>query len=151
MRFNLGEFAAGRTYLEKGLDLYDPTDRPFYSDLLPADKLVWLRIHSGLLHMHLGHLDQALAQHDTALGEARRLSHPPTLAIALASRGIAGSRVCLEPGSVLQYADECLAVAGEHGLTHFRMVALIERGWCLAALGRADEGIPLLTAGLAVG
>jgi predicted ATPase len=29
------------------------------------------------------------------------------------------------------------------------MMALIERGWCLAALGRADEGIPPLAAGLA--
>ena len=28
-------------------------------------------------------------------------------------------------------------------------MALILRGWCLAALARADEGIPLLTAGLA--
>ena len=27
-------------------------------------------------------------------------------------------------------------------------MSLIERGWCLAALGRAEEGIPLLTDGL---
>jgi predicted ATPase len=48
---------------------------------------------------------------------------------------------------LLQYADELLALATEHGLGHFRMVALIERGWCLAGLGRADEGIALLTTG----
>jgi predicted ATPase len=53
----------------------------------------------------------------------------------------------LEPASLLQYADKMLALATEHRLGHFRMVALIERGWCLAALGRAEEGIPLLTAG----
>jgi predicted ATPase len=28
-------------------------------------------------------------------------------------------------------------------------LALVERGWCLAASGRADEGIPLLAAGVA--
>jgi predicted ATPase len=49
----------------------------------------------------------------------------------------------------LQYADELLALAIEHGLEHFRMMGLIERGWSLAGLGRADEGIPLLAAGLA--
>jgi tetratricopeptide (TPR) repeat protein len=147
--FNLGEFAAGWAYLEKALALYDPAHRPFYSELLPNDALVWLQIHSWLLLACLGRLDQALVHHDAALGEARRLAHPPTLAIALASRGILGSRVCLEPGSLLQYADECLAVSTEHGLAHFQMVALIERGWCLAAFGRADEGIPLLTAGVA--
>jgi predicted ATPase len=147
--FNLGEFAAGRAYLEKALALYDPVNRPFYSELLPNDALVWLRVHAWLLLTCLGHLDQALVQHDAALGEARRLSHPPTLALGLASRAILGARVHLEPGSLLQYVDELLALAIEHGLAHFRMVALIARGWCLAALGCADEGIALLTAGVA--
>jgi len=49
----------------------------------------------------------------------------------------------------LQYADELLALATEHRFEHFRMMALIERGWSLAGLGRAEEGIPLLAAGLA--
>jgi hypothetical protein len=49
----------------------------------------------------------------------------------------------------LQYADELLALATEHGLGFQRATALIWRGWCLAALARADEGIPLLTAGAA--
>jgi predicted ATPase len=52
------------------------------------------------------------------------------------------------PGLLLQYADELLALATEHGLQHFRMMALIERGWSLAGLGGADEGIPLIAAGL---
>jgi predicted ATPase len=97
----------------------------------------------------LGHLDQALVHHDAALGEARRLSHRATLVIALTATGISGLRVCWGPGLQLQYADELLALATEHGLEHFRMMALIERGWSLAGLGRADEGIPLLAAGLA--
>jgi hypothetical protein len=49
----------------------------------------------------------------------------------------------------LQYADAALALAAEYGLGLYGALAHIERGWCLAALGRADEGIPLLTAGLA--
>jgi predicted ATPase len=50
---------------------------------------------------------------------------------------------------LVQCADELLALSGEHGLGYFRMEGLIERGWCLAAMGHADEGIPLVTAGLA--
>jgi hypothetical protein len=49
----------------------------------------------------------------------------------------------------LPYADEQLALATEHGLAMFRVFALITRGWYLAALGRADEGIPVVTAGVA--
>jgi predicted ATPase len=50
---------------------------------------------------------------------------------------------------LLQKADELLALATEYGLGFYRARALVERGWCLATLGRTDEGIPLLTAGLA--
>jgi predicted ATPase len=145
----LGEFAAGRERLEKGLALYDPARRPTYAELVPFDLLVVMRVYLSRLLASLGHLDQALLQHDAALGEARRLAHPLTLAIALAGTGTSGLRVCWEPGLLLQYADELLALATEHGLEHFRMMALIERGWSLAGLGRADEGISLLAAGLA--
>jgi predicted ATPase len=52
---------------------------------------------------------------------------------------------------LLQYADELLALAAEHGLRLIRALGLIYRGRCLAMLGRPDEGIPLFTAGLAGG
>jgi tetratricopeptide (TPR) repeat protein len=149
--FIVGEFAAGRMHLEKALALYDPAQRPFFAELAPwpMDQLVLIRMWLSWALASLGHLDQALVQQDAALGEARRLSHSPTLAVALAGTGISGLRVCCGPGMQLQYADELLPLATEHGLEHFRMMALIERGWSLAGLGRADEGIPLLATGLA--
>jgi class 3 adenylate cyclase/predicted ATPase len=146
--FHLGEFITGRAYLEKGLALYDPAQRPAYAEVYPIDQLIMMRMHLTWLLASLGHLDQALVEHDAALGEARRLSHPLMRAIALTGTGLSGLRVCCGPGLLLQYADELLALATEHGLEHFRMHALIERGWCLAALGRADEGITLLTTGV---
>src|SRR5262249_5072229 len=60
-----------------------------------------------------------------------------------------GSFVRLDPGSLLEHADELLALTTEHGIELHRMAAVIRRGWCLAALGHADEGIPLITAGVA--
>jgi predicted ATPase len=149
LSFLLGEFIASRSCLEKGLALYDPAHRPSYSELLPHDALVWLRAVSSWVLASLGHLDQALFQRDAAQDEARRLSHPPTLAVALAGTWFTGWLVRLEPESLLQHADKTLALTTEHGLGQFRTIALAERGWCLAALGRADEGIRLLTAGLA--
>jgi predicted ATPase len=147
--FNLGQFSAGRASAEKALALYDPANRPSYVELVPLDPEVMIRLHSSYLLACLGHLDQALSLRDASLDEARRLSHPPTLVIALVAAGLSGSFLCLEPGSLLQYADESLALATEHGLGHFRMVAWIQRGWSLATLGRADEGIQLLAAGVA--
>jgi predicted ATPase len=48
----------------------------------------------------------------------------------------------------VRVADELLALTTEHGLEHFRGWALIQRGWSLAGLGRAEEGTPLVAAGL---
>jgi len=56
--------------------------------------------------------------------------------------------VGLEPKSIFQYADELLVLTTEHRIEHFRMLAFILRGWCLAVSGHAEEGIPLLTTGL---
>jgi predicted ATPase len=70
------------------------------------------------------------------------------LAIALSHAWHRGWLVRLEAGSLLRIADEQLALATEHDLEHFRGWALIGRGWSLAELGRADDGIPLLAAGL---
>jgi class 3 adenylate cyclase/predicted ATPase len=147
--FDLGEFTAGGAYLQKALALYDSAHRPSYSELLPQDELVQLRLHSSCVLACLGHLDQAFFQRDAALDEAYRLSHPLTSAFALASAWWPGWFVRLEPRSLLQYADELLALATEHGLGFPRAMALLWRGWCLASLGRAEEGIPLITAGMA--
>jgi class 3 adenylate cyclase len=145
----LGEFATGRAYLEKGLALYDPADRLSYAELLPNDPLVTMRSHSSWLLACFGNLDQALLRSAAALDEARRLSHPHTLAMALAAGWWTGQFVRLEAGLLLQYADEQLALTIEHGLGLFRAMALVWRGWCLAALGSANDGIPLIAAGLA--
>src|SRR5262249_5289958 len=127
--FNLGQFSAGWAYAEKALALYDSADRPSYSKLVPLDQQVMIHLHASYLLACPGTLDQALIQLDASLDEARRLSHPPTLVIALGAAGFSGPWLRLEPTSLLQYADECLALATEHGLGHFRMFALIERGW----------------------
>ena len=146
--FNLGEFTEGRTYIEQGLLLYDRAQLS-YAELLPYDLLVMLRIHSSLLLSYLGYLDQAFFQSDAALEEARRLSHPHDIAIALGFALIRAWCVGSDPKSLLQRADEHQALATEHGLGLHRANALLLRGWCLAALGRADEGIRLFRRGLA--
>jgi tetratricopeptide (TPR) repeat protein len=144
----LGELVAARASAEKALALYDPAHRPFYAELMSNDLLVQMLGHSQWVLASLGHLDQALSQRDAVLQEARPLAHPHTLAIALEFVVFIGSLVRLEPEPLLQPADELLALSTEHGLGLYRAFALVSRGWCLAALGRAEEGVPIVTAGL---
>jgi predicted ATPase len=148
--FWLGQNDAGRAWLEEGLALYDPEHRSLYAELLSFDPLVEMLLHLSWPLACLGYLDQAWSRCDAALDEARRLAHPPTLAWAAGGAAwVTGSLISLEPRALLQYADEMLELTTKHELGFHRAYALTYRGWTLAALGRADEGIRLLTAGLA--
>jgi predicted ATPase len=146
---SLGEFTAARAYSEKSLALYDPGHRPFYAELMTNDRLVVLLDHSTIPLACLGQLDQAWARADAALQEARRLSHPHTLVDALAWAWMTGWCIGSEPALLMHYADETLALSVEHEFALYRAAGNWARGWCLAALGHADEGIPPLTTGLA--
>jgi predicted ATPase len=99
--------------------------------------------------LFLGHLDQAISRTDLALAEARRLSHALTLVQTLGFAWAVSRFVGSEPTLLLQNADEQLALSDERGFAFFRANALVQRGWSLAALGHPDDGIPLITTGLA--
>jgi predicted ATPase/class 3 adenylate cyclase len=145
----LGEYAVARIYIEKGLALYDPEHRPFYTELLANDMLLQLLVHSTMPMACLGFIDQSLSRIDAALTESRQLSNRLNLTAALAWAWMRGWCVQTEPKLLLQYADENLALSGEHGIEFFRAYGLMHRGWCLSLLGRPEEGIPLCMAGLA--
>jgi len=75
----IGDFARAREYLEQGLSLYDPVQRPSHAELAPADTFVSM---SALLFCVLtcsGHLDQAQSRRDATFSEARRFAHVFTL------------------------------------------------------------------------
>ena len=149
LSLNRGDFAAGRADVERALALYDPVHRHAYMELFPVDGLVSMLGLHALALVCCGYLDQARSERDTMLAEARRLSHAHTLCQALWSAWTAGMFARAEPAELLRYANEALALATERGFAFWRAWAQMARGWCLAALGDADEGISVLTTGLA--
>jgi class 3 adenylate cyclase/tetratricopeptide (TPR) repeat protein len=144
----LGDFIPARAYLAEGLALYDPAHRLVYAELLPNDALVQLRVYSSLLSVCLGDLDQAMSHRDAALQEARRLSRPHDLGLALGYAWITSRCVGADAESLCQCATELLALSVANELGFYRAVGLVFRGWSLAALGQAEEGISLLATGL---
>jgi predicted ATPase len=145
----LGDFAASRVYLERSLALYNPVEPRPSGNLATVEMLIAVL---GPLSWALacgGHLDQAQSRCDAALVDARRVSHAHTLAIALWWAWGVGWFARSQPSGLLLRADELLGLAAEGGFPYWRALALVARGWCLAAVGHGDQGIPLLTTGLA--
>jgi class 3 adenylate cyclase len=150
--FCLGDFVAAHNHLEQGLALFDPADRPFYAALTQQDARVMLLSWSSAL-FPLGYLDQAQANSNEALAEARRLGQPFSLAIGglgflLFHNARVGERNTSTLSTTLQRSEELVTLATEQNFPQFVAFGRIARGWCMAALGQGLQGIEVLIQGL---
>jgi hypothetical protein len=129
-----GEFVEARADLEQSLALFDLDRRPFYAEL-SYDPLVALFANSSLLPVFIGHLDQALTRGNRALREARQLSRPDAVAMAMTHGWQVGWWIRSNPESLLHDAGEYLAFSTQHGLGLHQAFGQIFRGCSLAAMG----------------
>ena len=79
-----GRFASSRSHLEEALALYDPISHRSLVHQAGIHPQVASQAILGIVLFCLGFPDQALAQSNAAIAEARRLAHPPSLAASLA-------------------------------------------------------------------
>jgi predicted ATPase len=143
----LGRFSASRAALEQSLVLFDPTQRSFYATLSANDTRVTVMTFLSRALIALGYLDQGKLMAQEAIAEARELSHPFTLGYALHWMVLGAWGVEPSP-SLLQRAEELNALAHEQNFPFLVSGATIYHGWCMAALGREQQGIAQLTHGL---
>jgi hypothetical protein len=83
----VGRFASSRSHLEDGIALYDPiSHRSLGQQAGSGDPRVNLQVYSAIVSFCLGFPDQALARSSAAIADARRLAHPPFLALSFVTR-----------------------------------------------------------------
>jgi tetratricopeptide (TPR) repeat protein len=142
----LGRFASSRLHLESAVTLYDSASR-----LLPIHEMNPQTTSQGFLGIVLfclGLPDQALAQTNAAIAEARRLGHPFTLALSL-SLGARLLSLVGDNAALDEQSGEMVAVANEQGFPYFRPLGAIYRGLVEVKNGNLAEGIHLLRSGSA--
>jgi class 3 adenylate cyclase/predicted ATPase len=138
-----GKFAASRSQLEEVLALYDPISHRSLGHLHPVTTS---QAYLGNVLFCLGFPDQALAQSRAAIAEARKLAHPPSLAVSLA----VGARLLALVGddtALDERAGQLVEVATEQGFRMWRAQGTIYRGWAKLKNGDVAEGISLLRSG----
>jgi class 3 adenylate cyclase/predicted ATPase len=141
-----GRFASSRSHFEEVLALYDPISHS-------------LLVHQAGVHAHVNALDrlayvlfclgfpeQALAQSNAAIAEARRLAHPPSLAGTL---GAATGLLTLvgDDAALGERADQLVAVTTEQGFAAWGAFGTLYRGWVKVKKGDVKEGLSLLRSG----
>ena len=142
-RFYLGDFVHGRAILGRCMGLADPAHRTIRG--LSFDPYAVMLIYLALTLASLGYIDQARSAMHEALSEARRLKHVHTLVVVLHFANWVDWLI----GSSDEHTQEGLALTTEHGFPHYLGWALAFRGRSLTALGQPQEGLTLLTQGLA--
>jgi predicted ATPase len=142
-----GRFGASRSHLEEALALYDPISHRSLIDQTGINPQNNSQSLLGIALFCLGFPDQALARSTAAIAEARRLAHPPSLALSFAL----GARLLslVEDNAALdEWAAQLVAMAIEQGFPYWRAQGTVYRGWVKVKNGNLIEGISLLRSGL---
>ena len=142
----VGRFAASRSHLEKALALYDPISQRSLVHLAGVHPHIFSQAYLGNVLFCLGFPDQALAQGNAAIEEARKLAHPPSLALTLGC----GNRLLslIGDNSIFgELAHELIAMATEHAFPYWHAQGTIFAGWRKVKTGDVVEGISLLRRG----
>jgi predicted ATPase len=144
-----GRFGTSRSHLEEALALYDPiSHRALVDPGASVQRHVNSQAHLGVVLFCLGYPDQALVRGSAAIAEARRLAHPPSLALSMSvdSRLLSLVR---DNAALGERADQLFAVATEQGFPWWRAQGAIYRGWVKVKNGDVAEGISLVRSGSA--
>ena len=142
----VGRFASSRSHLEDALALHHHILHRELVRQTGFDLCVSSGSHLGVLLFCLGYPDQALARSSEAIAEARRLAHPPSLALSLSI----GSRLLSLVGgnsTLDELASELLSVADEQGFSVYRASGRILNGWVKITNGDVTGGTSLLRRG----
>jgi DNA-binding winged helix-turn-helix (wHTH) protein/tetratricopeptide (TPR) repeat protein len=142
----MGQLVEARAHLEESLTLCTPG--AFLADGFVFDPAVDSRCALTEVLYLLGYADQALQRSQEALGLARELAHPFSLAVALGRAArIHRLRGAQQDAQVLQEAS--LTLYREHGFTQGTAQAMVWHGRDLVAQGHGETGIAQMRQGIA--
>lgn len=135
-------------YAEKGIALYDKDLHHRHTFHYGGhDPGVCCRFVSALANCLLGFPDRARDQGKDSVELAKQLAHQFSVALSL-SFSTTVYLLRREAQIVQSQSEALLALCAEHGFPHFTAMALMLRGWAMAAQGKSGEGISVMREGL---
>ena len=142
---HFGEFNKALEYLEKGIALYDVRKRR--SNRALQDPGVACLSYASLALCLLGYPDRALEKSGEAIGLARRLEHPFSLAYSMNIASIV-CQLLQNVQSARDHAEAAIDLCTDQGIPYWLAYGPILRGWALFKEGEKDAGIRQTQQGL---
>jgi len=142
-----GQPASTRQHMELGVALYEPQRHNALAFTFGQDPGVACRSFGAVALWLLGYPDQAMRTCREALRLSHELLQPSSQALAL--HFAAMLHQCRRDGeAALNCAELSLTIAAERGQSFWMAGATVMRGWAMAHLGNAIEGIAQMRQGL---
>jgi class 3 adenylate cyclase/tetratricopeptide (TPR) repeat protein len=144
--FHLGAFQTAHDWLRQSLETGDSHGR-YHSEVYGINMGVFCHAYIGHCDWHLGYLDRALKTAEEALSVAREVSHPFSIALALAYLAML-HQFRREPEAALRTAEEARGLCQEYRFDYYSAWSALVRAWAIAEQGRIAEGISAYDAAL---
>jgi len=136
-----GAFKLARDHLQRSIALYDERRAGAYGFVQdPGPTAMALLSH---VVYSLGYPQQASAKMQTAVAQARSLSHPFTLAWVLGSAGALHWRRGEKLAAQESWAEQA-AICSEHGFKALLTLASLRIGFGQVEEGRAEDGLSMM-------
>ena len=144
-----GEVVSARAHMEQGAALYDPQKHRSHALPYEEDPEVCRLAVEALALWYLGYPNQALGSIRNALTLAREISHPYSLAMALALP--VWVHQCRRETQLSQEcAEAAITLSTEQDFPFWAAWGTIVRGWGLTEQGQGEEGVVQIRRGLPV-
>jgi class 3 adenylate cyclase/tetratricopeptide (TPR) repeat protein len=145
-KFHLGAFQAAHDWLRQSLEAADSRGR-YHSEVYGINMGVFCHAYIAHCEWHLGYLNRALKAAEQALSLAREVSHPFSIALALAYLAML-HQFRREPEAALKTAEEARGLCQEYRFDYYRAWSSLVRAWAIAEQGRIEEGVSAYDAAL---
>ncbi|MBV8771373.1 MAG: adenylate cyclase, partial [Deltaproteobacteria bacterium] len=144
----MGDYTNASGHLEKACQLYDPHEHQHLAVRYGQDIGVSALVYFGWSLWHQGQPEKSKSMIKSAVEHARNCDHTHTLTYALLHAAV-GSMLLRELAAATAYADECIALATEHGFPLWRALGQIVSGWALSQQDQASAAAVRIREGLA--
>jgi len=145
-----GELESAQRYVEDGLAFYQANSgsvpvTPYSAHHPAACGHAW----GAIIFWLRGYPERALRHADQAVSLAHEVGHSPSVIFALSHKANI-HQLAREVTPALEAAEATLTIAEQEGVPLFESWARVGRGWALAHLGQAEQGVAQIREGLAM-